>query len=220
MFKSSVLSLTAVGFGVVVAGCGGSKHAQVRTEPTPPPAAVASRPQAPPVSGGAGRRPRSGADHGIATTVSKGSARAGARPPRSGAVRIQCRPRRPAERAWRRPDRAASSRAVRSPRRQDQRARSGGAGDRRRLCGEARGAGFDRRAARALGDLRRAGADVCHHGHRRNRPGADLSRHSHPSQSARARLCRAVPDAAPLLPPGRPAARQPVPADDSERLSR
>ncbi len=49
MFKASVLSLTAVGFGVVVAGCGGSKHGQVRTEPVPPPPAVASRPQASPV---------------------------------------------------------------------------------------------------------------------------------------------------------------------------
>jgi membrane-bound lytic murein transglycosylase D len=50
MFKLSWLSLTAVGFGVVVAGCGGPKHTQVRTEPTPPQAAVAPRPQAPPVS--------------------------------------------------------------------------------------------------------------------------------------------------------------------------
>src|SRR4029450_8806485 len=33
MFKFSWLSLTAVGFGVVVAGCGGPKRAQVRTEP-------------------------------------------------------------------------------------------------------------------------------------------------------------------------------------------
>jgi len=50
MFKVSRLSLTAIGFGVVVAGCGGSKHAQVRTEPTPPPAASAPRAQTPAVS--------------------------------------------------------------------------------------------------------------------------------------------------------------------------
>jgi membrane-bound lytic murein transglycosylase D len=50
MLKLSWLSLTAVGLGVVVAGCGGSKHAQVRTEPTPPQAAMAPRPQASPVS--------------------------------------------------------------------------------------------------------------------------------------------------------------------------
>jgi membrane-bound lytic murein transglycosylase D len=43
MFKLSWLSATAVGFGVIVAGCGGSKHTQVRTEPTPPPAVVAQR---------------------------------------------------------------------------------------------------------------------------------------------------------------------------------
>jgi membrane-bound lytic murein transglycosylase D len=47
MLKVSRLSLTAIGFGVIVAGCGGSKHAQVRTEPTPPAPAVAQRPQAP-----------------------------------------------------------------------------------------------------------------------------------------------------------------------------
>ena len=47
MLKFSWLSVTAIGFGVVVAGCGGSKHAQVRTEPTPPPAAVAQRPSPP-----------------------------------------------------------------------------------------------------------------------------------------------------------------------------
>jgi membrane-bound lytic murein transglycosylase D len=50
MFKFSWLSLTAVGFGVVVAACGGPKQAKVRTEPTPPPAAVAPRAQAPPVA--------------------------------------------------------------------------------------------------------------------------------------------------------------------------
>jgi peptidoglycan lytic transglycosylase D len=50
MFKFSWLSLTAVGFGVVVAGCGGPKHAKVRTEPSPPPAAVAPRVQAPPAA--------------------------------------------------------------------------------------------------------------------------------------------------------------------------
>jgi peptidoglycan lytic transglycosylase D len=50
MFKFSWLSLTAVGFGVVVAGCGGPKHAKVRTEPTPPPAAVAPKVQAPPAA--------------------------------------------------------------------------------------------------------------------------------------------------------------------------
>jgi len=50
MFKVSRLSLTAIGFGVIVAGCGGSKHAQVRTEPTPPPAASAPRAQTPAVS--------------------------------------------------------------------------------------------------------------------------------------------------------------------------
>ena len=50
MFKFSWLSLTAVGFGVVVAACGGPKQAKVRTGPTPPPAAVASRPQAPPAA--------------------------------------------------------------------------------------------------------------------------------------------------------------------------
>jgi peptidoglycan lytic transglycosylase D len=50
MFKFSWLSLTAVGFGVVVAGCGGPKRAQVRTEPMPPPSAVATRVQAPPAA--------------------------------------------------------------------------------------------------------------------------------------------------------------------------
>jgi peptidoglycan lytic transglycosylase D len=50
MFKFSWLSLTAVGFGVVVAGCGGPKHAKVRTEPTPPPAAVAPKVHAPPAA--------------------------------------------------------------------------------------------------------------------------------------------------------------------------
>jgi peptidoglycan lytic transglycosylase D len=50
MFKFSWLSLTAVGFGVVVAGCGGPKHAKVRTEPTPPPAAVAPKVEAPPAA--------------------------------------------------------------------------------------------------------------------------------------------------------------------------
>ncbi len=50
MFKVSRLSLTAIGFGVLVAGCGGPKHAKVRTEPTPPPAAAAPRAQAPAVS--------------------------------------------------------------------------------------------------------------------------------------------------------------------------
>jgi membrane-bound lytic murein transglycosylase D len=50
MFKFSWLSLTAVGFGVVVAACGGPKQAKVRTEPTPPPAAVAPRAQAPPAA--------------------------------------------------------------------------------------------------------------------------------------------------------------------------
>jgi membrane-bound lytic murein transglycosylase D len=49
MFKVSWLSLAAIGFVVVLAGCGGSKHTQVRTEPSPPPAAVAARAEARPV---------------------------------------------------------------------------------------------------------------------------------------------------------------------------
>jgi len=49
MFKLSWLSLTAVGFGVIVAGCG-PKQTQLRTEPTPPPLAAAPRAQTPPVA--------------------------------------------------------------------------------------------------------------------------------------------------------------------------
>jgi membrane-bound lytic murein transglycosylase D len=48
MFKLSWLpTVTAAGFGVFLAGCGGSKQAQVRTAPAPPPAVAHRAPVAP-----------------------------------------------------------------------------------------------------------------------------------------------------------------------------